>query len=452
MFEERRKIPITSKMENLKNTSIGIRIFSISILIIAYLMLNTENILAQSLTSQRTLSFDSRYVIQGYSNKAVGQFGIELFNLATLPANLIVKPDTSLTKGDKKFLFYDSHQLRNVANGLLLFAGSIFIKNSFQFAYHEYGHGTRLAAIGFKASYGHSAIANDADLQAILSGEVKLYDNLFYFYLSSLFDATGFTIIIEEDTLFSPLYNELNNNGWDGLLQMGGFNNEMLFSEFIEDEMHRNGGHIGFLIPYINGKLAAQNYPTTGVGVFNDVTNIISYYQGRGYNIDNDKISKGDKVSLFTSTLSYQLVYQFLNMLSGKSSRFHPWEFRGIELPNTLFYMNRSGLSYKIRSGYRFGEWRFPFALEYVFEGEKRTEVGFGAEKQFDNLTTAFEAIIGKRLEFAMDVSYRQSKWLMISGGYALYDERNLHGERLIPSLEHGSTYHDFYLRASLTY
>ena len=451
MFKERRKTAVTSKMENLKNTIIRIRIFSISILIIAYLMLNTESILAQSLTSQRTLSFDSRYIIQGYSNKAVGQFGIELVNLTTIPADLIIRPDTSSTKGGKKFLFYDSRQLRNVANGLLLFAGSIFLSNSFTFAYHEYGHGTRVAAVGFKPFYGHGVIATDADLNAALSGSVKTYDDFLSFYLSSLFNIGGFTIAFPENTLFTPLTDEVNNNGWYGLVQTGGLNNEMLFSEFIEDELYRNGGHIGFLIPYINGKLAARNYES-GLGVFNDVTNIVNYYQGRGYNIDNDKIGNGSKVSLFTSTLSYQLVYQFVRMFSGKSSRFHPWEFRGLELPNTLFYMNRDGLSYKIRSGYRFGEWRFPFAVEHVFEGEKRTEVGFGAEKQFDNLTTAFEAIIGKRLEFAMDVSYRQSKWLMISGGYALYDERNLHGERLIPSLEHGSTYHDFYLRASLTY
>ena len=91
MFEER---TTTSKAENSKYTIIGIHISSISLLFIASLMLNTESILAQTLTNQRTLSFDSRYVIQGYSNKAVGQFGIELFNLATLPANLIVKPDT----------------------------------------------------------------------------------------------------------------------------------------------------------------------------------------------------------------------------------------------------------------------------------------------------------------------------------------------------------------------
>ncbi len=75
MFEER---TTNSKAENSKYTIIGIHIFSTSLLIIATLMLNTESILAQSLPSQRTLSFDSRYAIQGYSNKAVGQFGIEL--------------------------------------------------------------------------------------------------------------------------------------------------------------------------------------------------------------------------------------------------------------------------------------------------------------------------------------------------------------------------------------
>ena len=197
--------------------------------------------------------------------------------------------------------------------------------------------------------------------------------------------------------------------------------------------------------------MATRNYES-GLGVFNDVTNIVNYYQGRGYNIDNDKIGNGSKVSLFTSALSYQFFYQFVRMFSGKSVRFRPWEFRGVQLPNTLFYMNRSGLSYKIRSGYRFGEWRFPFAVEYGFEGEKRTEFTFGAEKGFEKITAAFEAIIGKRLDLALDVSYRQNKWLMLSGGYALYDQRNLHGERLIPSLEHGSVYHDFYLRASLTY
>ena len=70
MFAEQRKISITSKMENSNNTIIGI--FSIIILIIVYPLLNAESILAQSLTSQRTLSFDSRYIIQA-SRQVTGQ-------------------------------------------------------------------------------------------------------------------------------------------------------------------------------------------------------------------------------------------------------------------------------------------------------------------------------------------------------------------------------------------
>jgi len=114
--------------------------------------------------------------------------------------------------------------------------------------------------------------------------------------------------------------------------------------------------------------------------------------------------------------------------------------------------MNRAGLSYKIRSGYRYGEWRFPFDIEYVFKGEKRTEVTIGVEKQFDKLRANYKVIIGERLDLGLDVNYSLNKWLMLSGGYAIYNKRNLHAERLTPSLENGSIYHDFYLRASLTY
>jgi len=416
--------------------------------ILLSLALPYGKVFSQIITNDRTFSFDSRFVIQKYSNKAIGQFGIELVNLATLPADLIIKTDTTTVISEKRFLFYDSHQLRNVGNGLLLFIGSVFLSNSFTFSYHELGHGTRAAAVGLKSWYSHQVITSKADYQGVLSGSIKSYDDFFSLYVSSLFNQSGSAII--GDTLFTPLTEELDD-GWDGVIQTGGLNNEMLFSEFIEDELYRNGGHIGFIIPYLSSKLSAQSYES-GLGVFNDVTNIVNYYQSRGYNIDGDIISNASKVSFYTSSLSYQFFYQIIRMFSGKSVRFYPWEFHGIQLPNTLFYMNRTGLSYKIRSGYRFGEWRFPIAFEYMFKGENRTEVSFGVEKQFNKLRTNYEVIIGKRLELGLDISYALSKWFMISGGYALYDKRNLHGERLIPSLENGSTYHDIYFRASLTY
>ena len=49
-------------------------------------------------------------------------------------------------------------------------------------------------------------------------------------------------------------------SGWTILTAAGGLNNEMLFSERIEDATYRSGGHIGFLTTYINSKLAASQY------------------------------------------------------------------------------------------------------------------------------------------------------------------------------------------------
>jgi len=222
-------------------------------------------------------------------------------------------------------------------------------------------------------------------------------------------------------------------------------------TELIEDEVYRHGGHIGFLTAYLKGKLSPSHF-SDSAGKFGDLNRVVAAYEEQGFLIDKDKIDSGSQIAFYFSAMSYQLFYQTFRMFTGKSYRFQPWEYRGLQLPNTAFYMTRSGLSQKVRSAYRSGSWRFPFAVEHVFEGNRRTEVSFGAEKRYERMGVGLTAIVGKQIEVEFDVAYRLDKWFLISAGYALYDVRNLHGERLIPSLEHGSTYHDFYLRASLIY
>ena len=426
MFEER---ITTSKAENSKNTIIGIRIFSTSLLVLASLMLNTESILAQSLTSQRTLSFDSRYFIRTNSNRAVGQFGIDMVNLATLPADLIGP----------------GSRLRNVGQGLVLLFTASYLTEGFSLAYHEYGHGTRNSAIGFRSLYAFGTAQNDAM-------RAKTYDNIFSFYLRTFYKNGGFTLRTSENAHFTPFTEEEQwELRWNILRRAGGMNNEMVYTELIEDEVYRHGGHIGFLTAYLKGKLSPSHF-SDSAGEFGDLNRVVAAYEEHGFRLDKDQIDSGSQIAFYFSAMTYQLFYQTFRMFTGKSYRFQPWEYRGLQLPNTSFYMTRSGLSHKVRSAYRSGSWRFPFAVEHVFEGNRRTEVSFGAEKQYERVEYGLTAIIGKQLEMELDVGYRLDKWFLISAGYALYDVRNLHGERLIPSLEHGSTYHDFYLRASLTY
>ncbi len=403
------------------------------ILMLGTLVLSRGSSSAQALRPMRSFSLDSRYFIQTYSNRAVGLFGIDMYNLATLPADLI-GPGT---------------KLRNFGQGLALLLVAAYLSDGISIAYHEYGHGTRLAAIGFRPLYAFGR-AETHLVSALESGET--YDNLFAYYVRTFYKNGGFTIRSSENTPFTPFTEDQQRElRWNVLRRAGGMNNEMFFTEIIEDEVYRNGGHIGFLMAYLKGKLSASHY-SDSAKPSGDLNRVVTAYEEYGFGIDKDRIDTGSQISFFLSGMTYQLFYQTFGIFLGKQFRFRPWEFRGVQLPNTSFYMTSSGLSYKVRSAYSSGSWRFPIALEHVYEGDRRTEVSFGGEKQSARIGYGFKIIVGKQLEMELDVRYRFDKRLLVSAGYGLYDVRNLHGERLIPSLEHGSTFHDLYLRAALIY
>lgn len=384
-------------------------------------------VLAQPSYAPRTLSLDSRYFLQSYSNKAIGHFGIEMIQLGSFPASLLFQSDSASENGDG-FLFYDSRQLRNIGEGFSLLIGSTSLSLGFHLAYHEFGHGTRFAAIGFSPVYGHGTGSN-------------VHRNFFSYYLSSLFDLSGWTFY--DGRLFSVA----GVDHWDGLVSAAGVNNTMIFTEMIEDEIYRHGGHIGFATSYVLGKLSA-----TGSGPAGDIRNVIADYRGRGFRIDRSAITRASVMSFFLSALTYQFGYQFIKLFIGERTYFHAWEFGGVQLPNTEFYMTRAGLSYKVRSGYSYESWRFPIAVEHVVEGSKRTEVSLGAEKTLNRVSAITGVVVGQAVEFDLELSYRLDECILLSAGYTLYDVNNLHGERLIPSLEHGSKYHEAFVRISLLY
>lgn len=398
---------------------------------------------AQAPREQRTLSLDSRYFVNGYSNKAIGRFGIETIHLGGLPASLIFDPDSAADDDESVFLFYNARQLSYIGEGLTLLIGSTLFSRPFHLPFHEFGHGTRFAAVGLKPSYGHGRPAHDPR-------QAQTYKSFFAYYLSSFLHFGGGYAFWDETLFPWPLSAEKFGE-WDAVVRMGGVNNSMLFTEMIEDELYRGGGHLGFAPSYVFGKLSATLYGYNDSGS-NDIARIVSHFQIRGVDIDRKKIQRASITSFFLSSITYQFAHQFIRLLIGESTRFRPWEFFGVQLPNTAFYITRDGLSYKIRSGFRYDSWRFPVAVEYVFEGSKRMEVTIGAETAFEKFNAAVETIIGKQLEVELELSYRYSRWLLLAGGYALYNVNNLHGERQIPSLQHGPAYHEIYLRGSLVY
>lgn len=401
----------------------------------AALVTITTSVHAQQPDYQRTLSLDSRYFLQSYSNSAIGRFGIEVLNLSTVPADLIGSGGT----------------WRNIGRGAVLLVGSTILGQGFGVPFHEYGHGTRAAAVGLRPVYGFGRIRTAQDVEAAYaSGDT--HDAFFGYYLRYFFKGgSAYALAVDEDTPFTPLSDEeVDALGWSGVGAAGGLNNEMFYAELIEDEMSRHGGHPGYFTSYVNAKLAANQYEVSGV--FSDKNNVVEFYRSRGYSISGSDIDDASVRSLAFSSASYQLLWETLRMFAGKPFRYRPWSVYGLQLPNLSFYMTRSGISHRVRSAYSTGNWRIPFAIEHVFEGETRTEISIGGERSSDMWRYSLEATLGRQLGLELEIEYRIGHRFLASAGYVLYDERNLRGERHIPSLEKGARYHGIHVRAAVVY
>ena len=385
--------------------------------------------------AHRSISFDSRYVVHE-SNEAMSRFGLDLFDLATRPGGWI----GSAGRG------------RSALAGVVVLATAFYVGEAHSLANHEFGHGTRNGAAGFGTVYGFGTLRDASDVSdALASG--ALSENIYAYFVRSLVAGSGgFAIRRAEGGPFSPLSPErLDALRWEGARRAGGMNNEMFMTEGIEDAVAAGRGHVAYYTGYLKGKLSASDFSSSSAN-FGDIPRLVNFYRDRGLDIEASDLDRGSKSAFLVSALSYQFVAGVVRTLAGGEIDIRPWVFRGIEAPNTSFYMNRDGLSLKVRSAARFGDFRMPFALERLYHGDARTEVTVGGEGQFERSRWRADLIVGRALGFSAEWSYAVEGRLHIAAGVTQRSERNLHGERHIPSLEGGATYRGLHGRLTWRY
>lgn len=390
--------------------------------------------LSAQAAAPRALSFDTRYVVGTYSNEAWADFGLEALDLVTWPAEAI-----TLQGGGG-----------NLMRGILLVAGTDFLARTFKLSYHEFGHGTRAAAVGFRPFFGYGESPTRAELDEIrASGGLR--DDFLSYFLGSFFETAGYTALPDGEVLFTPLEDSaLAASGWDLTWRAAGLNNEMFLTERLEQRLQRGGAHAGMLSTWVRGKISTIRY--AGGKRIGDVEAILGWYGERGYDVEREDLHRAGFISLLLSTTTYELVYRTGRVLAGDPIRYEPWAPYGIELPNIGFYMTTAGVSYRVNAGYRRGRWRFPVAVEHVMKGLARTEVSLGGEWGPAPYYLATRLTLGEQVEAAASVNRLIRDRFLVSAGYTLYDTRNLHGERMIPSLESGPRYHDVFLRVGVVY
>jgi len=367
------------------------------------------------------------------NNRAVGHLGIEM--LESLGA---LSDSTGNWAGDSYM-------------GLLLKSyteiyATYYVTSRYALVYHEMGHASRCQAMGASTYY------------TFLNETTPRYNNVYSYFLAAMsknYDGgltwcSGGAVPATAPADFAAIVGVT-----------GGMNNSMYFSEQIEDEIYFNGGHWLWLFPYLSEKMDAANYvsviqnstvlaPGTG-----DPEVIQQFYAGKGYAITLNDMKQASLNSLAGSATAWMLLYKTLIHNDDTAVRAFDlgvFDAGGQEvrwrLPDTEMYFTTRGLSYKVRSAFRWGDWYFPFALETVTKGGSGSEVSMGVvkkDKQSDAPLEYSVMLIGPNLETYV-------RWDYLTLGLSHHHVASLHGERQIMDLTKRNTNQEFWLRVSYYY
>lgn len=112
-----------------------------------------------------------------------------------------------------------------------------------------------------------------------------------------------------------------------------------------------------------------------------------------------------------------------------------PLELWGFRVPDTSIYLTSRGISYRIKSGYRFNETtNVIFGVEFIGKGNHHAEAILGGCKVFEKFNGfGITAVTTFGKKFNMDISCNIPlvRQFFINAGYSTYNARSLYGERM---------------------
>lgn len=369
----------------------------LSILIISFGVYS--NISASIYSQERTMSFDSSYLLDPTSNRAISNFGVEFFEAHDCLFDLVdeyVLPDHPFSRG--LFLVGDM-------------AFTTYLSLVFYFPYHELGHYNAFYAVGMKPCF------------------IDRPNNFFGFFIEKFAEpyegeATG-------------AYGPIPTVNDDITIFAAGVNNEMRFSGDLADQAYYNCGHMGDYVPYVIGKLSSATYPADKESMGNDMTGMVQDYKLKGLDISKDDIDRSNYIAFFLSGSTYMYAKGIWDYIFCGCAEVNAFEYYNIRLPDVESYMNPNGISYKIKSGYRLNqEWLFPVAFEFIAKGDSQYEVTLGVRKYFPqmyDLLAGGNIVIGDGgMQGNVFSSLRLNRWMMVTVGLDIYNRKTLDGNRNI--------------------
>jgi hypothetical protein len=386
----------------------------------------------------RSLSVDSSFVkIQG--NRSLSSFGSEFFAVPEKGFDLVSNT------------FIGSNFISRAA---LWGMYSLFVPQYFLGPYfitqHEWGHAARAQATGAKP---FMRFEEQPD---------KKYSHPLLF----LVDAYRITGIATgggeagstQSSVLTPFESRI-------IGPAGGTNNETYFVQNLEDQIYYHNGHMFGIWAYYKGKIAAQSYvdsfPETDE-MSGDMVNTANSYQAEGIDITKSDIRRGSRYSFFASATAYSYIFSNIRYIVTGNPTVNTLELLRVRLPDTNFYLNPEGLSYRISSGFSLSKTTLiPLAVEMVYKGKKRFEVSGGIHKILsgsDTLSRKSKYSLMHAVLFVSEgiglESYYENKpydFLFFRVGLNLHNNKTLDGRRNSISYEQAYS-PEFYASLGMRY
>ncbi len=281
-------------------------------------------------------------------------------------------------------------------------------------ANHELGHGARFYAVHGTPVYRWN--------------EEEWLSHIFIFWADG-FTRYGDGAQATSDTQYTTQYLP---EDFDSYVSAGGMNNSTLYAESIEDQItFGGGGHILQYPGYVRAKEDAATYvDNTDGGQSGDVATVLSDYTLKGYNISANNIKQGSLVSRWASATHWMFIASAVKYLFKADPMVSAFYFGKIRAPDVSHFLTGRGLSYKIKSAYKDDAVIYPFAVEYVYNGDSTLELSFGLRNKQFGLLTLVNSLGGYGLN--ADYAVTKTDLLEFTLGASYYSDKSLAGSRLI--------------------
>ncbi len=391
---------------------------------------------------RRSVSINSSYFKKLYTNTQMADVGLETMQAYSFYTQ---KLEGILPQNDV---------LRVAARAGTLF-GIWHVSLAFEVAYHELGHATRVGAYGYNYTFGGTLTDATVEENGFfqLYGRLLLSGGLLSKTASVHTDAAKFEPAEGKNLSGRELARYLAKE--DLIIVAAGVNNQMAFAERVADEAYEDDGHWTFALAYLRGKLWSIAYGDDAPRY--DMDRVFRSYGQLGITASRSQANTANLLALLASGSTYRYsrgLYSYLR--DGSHGPIGAYEFHKIRVPETSAYLTSRGISYKVKSGYRFQDGVLLHAgLEFVAHGDHSAEGTLGLAKKVErlrNVKLRGNVILGRGIGAEINASLPLNNASSVGVGLGHYSSKTLYGERNVPSLEHGPSSTSLWVTMSLHY